>query len=142
MEIRPFHESDRDAVIPLWKDVFAYPAPHNDPAKVIRDKLAFQRDLFLVAILDGAVVGTVMGGYDGHRGWIYSLAVNPEVRRQGIGTALMKHVEEVLAKRGCPKVNLQLLASNAETVAFYRRLGYFVEERVSMGKLLESATAQ
>jgi ribosomal protein S18 acetylase RimI-like enzyme len=141
MEIRPFHESDRDTVIALWKNVFAYPAPHNDPAKVIRDKLAVQRDLFFVARIDGVVVGTVMGGFDGHRGWIYSLAVNPVVRRKGIGTALMRHVEQELAKRSCPKVNLQLLASNAETVAFYRKLGYSVEERVSMGKLLESASA-
>jgi ribosomal protein S18 acetylase RimI-like enzyme len=137
MEIRPFHESDRDAVIALWKDVFAYPAPHNDPAKVIRDKLAFQRELFFVAVLAGAVVGTVMGGYDGHRGWIYSLAVRPDVRRKGIGTALVKHVEQELAKRGCPKVNLQLLASNAATVAFYRKLGFAVEERLSMGKVLD-----
>jgi predicted N-acetyltransferase YhbS len=99
MEIRPFHESDQETVIALWKDVFAYPAPHNEPAKIIRHKLAFQRDLFFVAVLDGAVVGTVMGGYDGHRGWVYSLAVNPDVRRQGIGTALMRHVEQELAKR-------------------------------------------
>ena len=68
---------------------------------------------------------------------MYSVAVSPDVRRQGIGSALMKHAELELAKRGCLKVNLQLLPSNAETVAFYRELGYIVEERVSMGKLLE-----
>jgi ribosomal protein S18 acetylase RimI-like enzyme len=140
MEIRPFHESDQDSVIALWKDVFAYPAPHNDPARVIRDKLAVQRDLFFVARIDGTVVGTVMGGYDGHRGWVYALAVRPESRRRGIGSALMKHVEKELAERGCPKVNLQVLATNAATVAFYRKLGYAVEERLSMGKLLEPAS--
>ncbi len=136
MEIRAFHESDADAVTELWKNVFAYPEPRNDPAKVIRDKLAVQRDLFFVAVDNGVVVGTVMGGYDGHRGWIYSLAVDPKVRRTGIGGALMRHVEQELAKRGCPKINLQVLASNAAAVAFYRKLGYAVEERVSMGKVL------
>ncbi len=136
MEIRPFQEADTESVIALWKSVFAYSAPHNDPAAVIRQKLAVQRELFFVAVLDGVVVGTVMGGYDGHRGWVYSLAVSPSARRRGIGTALMRHLERELASRGCSKVNLQVLASNAETVAFYRKLGYAVEERVSMGKLL------
>lgn len=136
MEIRTFHEADESAVIALWKNVFAYPEPRNDPAKVIRDKLATQRELFFVAVLDDRVVGTVLGGYDGHRGWIYSLAVNPDVRRRGIGAALVRHVEQELARRSCPKINLQVLASNAAVVAFYRKLGYAVEERISMGKVL------
>jgi ribosomal protein S18 acetylase RimI-like enzyme len=138
MEIRPFDETDSEAVIALWTIVFAYPAPHNDPATVIQHKLAVQRDLFFVAVLNGALVGTVMAGYDGHRGWIYSLAIAPSFRRRGIGTALMRHIERELAARGCPKVNLQVLASNAGTVEFYKKLGYAVEERVSMGKLLAS----
>src|SRR3954470_9271741 len=105
MEIRPFQEADAGSVIDLWATVFAYPAPHNDPAAVIRNKLAVQRDLFFVAVLDGAVVGTIMAGYDGHRGWVYSLAVSPSTRRRGVGTALMRHVEAALAERGCPKIN-------------------------------------
>jgi ribosomal protein S18 acetylase RimI-like enzyme len=136
MEIRRFEEADTGAVIALWKTVFAYPAPHNDPATVIRQKLAVQRDLFFVARLDGSVVGTVMAGYDGHRGWVYTLAVAPAVRRRGIGTALMRRVEQELASWGCPKINLQVLASNPDAVAFYRKLGYSVEERLSMGKTL------
>lgn len=134
MEIRPFEEADEVAVVKLWEDVFAYPQARNAPAKVIRDKLAVQRDLFFVALVDGQLVGTVMGGYDGHRGWVYSLAVRPDVRRKGIGTELMRRVERELARRGCPKINLQVLASNAATVAFYKGLGYAVEERISMGK--------
>src|SRR4051812_7115487 len=74
-----------------------------------------------------------LGGDDGHQGWVYSLAVGPDVRRRGIGTALMWHIERELVSRGCPKVNLQFLGSNAATVAFYQKLGYSVEERVSMG---------
>jgi ribosomal protein S18 acetylase RimI-like enzyme len=140
VDIRPFQESDEAEVILLWDHAFGDPAPHNDPATVVRHKLGVQRELFFVARLDGRLVGTVMGGYDGHRGWVYSLAVGPDVRRRGIGTALMRHVERELAGRGCPKVNLQVLASNASTVAFYEKLGYTVEARVSMGKLLGSST--
>ena len=138
MEIRPFQESDEAEVIVGWGGVFGYTTAHNDPATSIRRKLAIQRDLFFIARLDGLLVGTVMGGYDGHRGWIYSLAVAPEMRRRGVGTALMRHVERELAIRGCPKVNLQVVASNAGTVAFYEKLGYAVEQRISMGKLLGS----
>jgi ribosomal protein S18 acetylase RimI-like enzyme len=136
MEIRSYIESDREAVVALWREVFGYSAPHNDPAIVVERKLAVQRELFFVAVVEGELAGTVMGGYDGHRGWIYSLAVAPRFRRHGIGTALMRHVEKALADRGCPKINLQVIASNSAVVAFYRKLGYSVEERVSMGKLL------
>jgi ribosomal protein S18 acetylase RimI-like enzyme len=136
MEIRPFHASDEPAVVALLTAVFGYSSPHNQPEAVIRSKLTIQRELFCVALLDGSLVGTIMGGYDGHRGWIYSLAVSPEVRRRGVGAALLRHVEQALRERGCPKINLQVLASNAEVVAFYEKLGYAVEERVSMGKVL------
>jgi ribosomal protein S18 acetylase RimI-like enzyme len=134
LEIRSFQESDHDAVVALWTEVFGYPQPRNAPSKVIRDKLALQRELFFVALLDDQPVGTVMGGYDGHRGWIYSLAVNPGYRRRGIGAALMRHVERELTTRGCPKINLQVIGSNKQTVEFYKKLGYSVEDRISMGK--------
>jgi ribosomal protein S18 acetylase RimI-like enzyme len=77
-----------------------------------------------------------MAGYDGHRGWVYYVAVSPGYRRQGIGTALMANVEEKLALMGCPKLNLQVRASNEDVIAFYKKLGYNVEERVSMAKHL------
>ncbi len=136
MEIRVFQESDEQEVTALWKETFGYSEPRNDPTAVIQKKLASQRELFLVAVADGNVVGTVMGGYDGHRGWIYSLAVDPTHRRQKVGTALMRHVENALAELGALKINLQVLASNAAPVEFYRTLGYRVEERISMGKVL------
>ena len=136
MAIRPFEETDAESVMTLWTTVFAYSAAHNNPATVIRNKLAVQRDLFFVALVGGVLAGTVMGGYDGHRGWIYSLAVDPQNRRRGVGSALMRHIERELAVRGCPKINLQVLASNAGTVEFYQKLGYAVEDRVSMGRLL------
>jgi ribosomal protein S18 acetylase RimI-like enzyme len=123
-------------VVALWKSVFGYAAPHNDPATVIAQKMRTDPGLFLVATWQGTVLGTIMGGYDGHRGWIYTLAVDPGHRRRGIATALVRQVEGLLAKRGCLKVNLQVLASNPQPVGFYQKLGYSVEERVSMGKLL------
>jgi ribosomal protein S18 acetylase RimI-like enzyme len=136
LHIRTFEDADEPAVVSLWSSVFGYSAAHNQPAVVVRQKLAFQRELFFVAMDDGRLTGTVMGGYDGHRGWIYALAVAADARRRGIGSALMRHVEQALKERGCPKINLQLLASNAGTAAFYQTLGYHTEERVSMGKIL------
>jgi ribosomal protein S18 acetylase RimI-like enzyme len=122
----------------LWREAFPNPAPWNDPRFVIETKLATQADLFFVAVSEEAVVGTAMAGFDGHRGWLYTVAVRADRRRLGIGTALVRHVEAALGALGCPKLNLQVLSSNAAVVGFYARLGYAVEERVSMGKRLGS----
>lgn len=84
------------------------------------------------------MVGAVMVGYDGHRGWINYLAVHPDHRRCGLGSVLMAAAEQRLAELGCPKVNLQVRASNQEAVAFYRRIGYSVDDVVSMGRRLEN----
>ena len=136
MEIRPYSESDEAAVAALWRKVFPGSPAWNHPETDIQRKLSVQRELFLVALADGELVGTAMGGYDGHRGWVYYVAVSRRYRRRGIGTALMQRVEEELLRLGCPKINLQVRASNQEVVAFYEQLGYEVEERVSMGKRL------
>ncbi len=136
MILRRFDEDDEPSVVALWTSVFGYSTAHNDPATVIRCKREVQPELFFVAVLDDLVVGTVMGGYDGHRGWIYALAVCDKARGQGIGTALVRHMEQALKERGCLKINLQVLASNAEPVRFYEQLGYAVEPRISMGKIV------
>jgi ribosomal protein S18 acetylase RimI-like enzyme len=138
VEIRPYAESDEAEVIELWREAFPGAPAWNDPAADIQRKLAVQRELFLVAVDSSRVVGTAMGGYDGHRGWIYYVAVRAECRAQGVGSALVAAVEQGLAGLGCPKVNLQVRATNGEMVRFYQHLGYLVEERVSMGKRLES----
>ena len=136
MLVRDFQDADESAVVALWSEVLPDSAPHNDPLMAIRKKLAVDRELFFVAVVDGLVAGTAMGGYDGHRGWIYSVAVAPSQRRRGIGRALIQRLEDEFAVRGCLKVNLQVRASNEGVVAFYRKLGYSVEERISMGKRL------
>ena len=140
MQIRSYEARDEQAVIDLWKTVFPYHEPRNEPARVIRQKLASGCGLFFVAQTHRGVVGTVVGGYDGHRGWVYRLAVDPRYRSRGIGAALMSHLERVLARRGCSKINLQIHGHNAEVSAFYEQLGYRVENRVSMGKAIAGAS--
>ena len=137
--IRPFEDADETAVVALWREVFADDPPRNEPSLVINKKRAVQRDLFFVAHLYDELAGTAMAGYDGHRGWVYKLAVRPSRRRCGIGRALMARVESALIDLGCAKLNLQVRAGNEAVVAFYQRLGYGTEERVSLGKLLLGA---
>lgn len=134
MHIRPYRDADQAAVVALWNESLPPNAPHNDPASSIRRKREYEQDLFFVAEVNGEVVGAVMGGYDGHRGWIYSVAVRPEFRRQGIGRALLTEMERALVRRGCLKINLQVRTSNRDVIAFYEKLGFVVEEIVSMGK--------
>lgn len=129
------NDAHRDQVIRLWQQAFGYATAHNDPGLAIDKKLAVADGLFFVALdAKGAVVGTILAGYDGHRGWLYSVAVHPLHRKQGIGTALVTYAEEALAKRGCVKVNLQITGGNEAVAAFYESLGFAVEPRVSMGK--------
>ncbi|MCY3911815.1 MAG: GNAT family acetyltransferase [Chloroflexi bacterium] len=129
---------DFDQVAALWREIFAYDSPHNAPELVIEKKLEQRDGLFFVARLGQSVVGTVMAGYDGHRGWIYSLAVLPDYRGIGIGSRLLRHAEARLAGLGCIKVNLQIVECNEAAVGFYERLGYDIEPRISMGKHLRS----
>jgi ribosomal protein S18 acetylase RimI-like enzyme len=135
--IRRFEVSDEDEVTLLWQTVFADDPPWNTPAEVIRRKLDVQPDLFRVGVLEGKVVATVMAGYDGNRGWIYHLAVAPQLQGNGFGRAMMAEAERCLRALDCPKINLQVRASNALTTGFYQALGYAIEERISMGKRLD-----
>lgn len=144
LTIRTFDpESDTDVVLALWRQAFPeYGDPrksHRDPRVSIANKLAMQPELFFVALRDERVVGTVMGGYDGHRGWLYSLAVAPEARGRGFGRALVAHAERALAALGCLKVNLQVLAAKHDVRGFYEAIGYSADEVVSLGKRLAPA---
>ncbi len=93
--------------------------------------------MFLVGVVDGRVIACVMAGYEGHRGWLNYLAVAPEHQRRGYARAIVNEAERLLLQSGCPKINLQIRASNCEVIEFYRRLGYAVDDVVSMGKRLE-----
>ena len=136
LQIRAYQERDLEPLVALLGAVFPDPAPHNDPRESIRRKLAAQPELLLVGHAEGRLVATAMGGWDGHRGWLYQVAVAPDARGRGHGRAIVEAVEALLRARGCAKLNLQVVASNPSAVGFWRQLGYRVEERVSLGKLL------
>ena len=126
--------ADREQVIGLWKTVLKYDSPHNEPGLAIDKKKEANDGLFFVAVEADSVIGTIMAGYDGHRGWIYSLAVSPSRQRKGIGSRLVKVAEKALIEKGCVKINLQIADGNESVAVFYASLGYSVEKRVSMGK--------
>jgi ribosomal protein S18 acetylase RimI-like enzyme len=137
MEIRAFRTDDESAVVALWNRC-GLTRPWNDPHKDIVRKLTVQPDFFLVGVVDGAVVASVMAGYDGHRGWVNYLAVAPDCRRRGLGRDLMREVEHRLRAVGCPKINLQVRDTNPDAMGFYEALGYGRDAVVSMGKRLET----
>ena len=135
LQIRPYRLADQHEVIRLW-ETCSLVVPQNDPAADIACKLQVQPELFLVGVMQAAIVATVMVGYDGHRGWINYLAVATEHRRCGIGRSMMEAAERELRKLGCPKINLQVRKTNTGVIEFYRRLGYSVDEVVGLGKRL------
>jgi ribosomal protein S18 acetylase RimI-like enzyme len=136
MEIRPFEDADEARVIEIWR-ACGLLRPWNDPRKDIARKLQVQRELFLVGVEGGAVVATAMAGYEGHRGWVNYLAVDPAHRRHGLARVLMAEVEARLRAQGCPKINLQIRHDNHDARAFYERLGFTEDAVVSYGKRLE-----
>lgn len=133
--IRVYEKADEPQIIALWL-ACDLTRPWNDPRKDIARKLAIQPELFAVAESRGELVGSVMVGYEGHRGWINYLAVSPKHRREGLGRALMAWAEARLLERGCPKVNLQVRGSNTSVLAFYDSLGYGRDDVVGLGKRL------
>jgi ribosomal protein S18 acetylase RimI-like enzyme len=138
MIVRKYIESDRGQLLELWSNAFPSPYPHNEPSFVLNSKLEVD-DLIFVAELDGAIIGSCMGGYDGHRGWLYSVSVSTKIRRGGIGSKLVKHTVKHLGELGCIKVNLQIVAENAQVISFYESLGFIIEDRISMGIFVENA---
>jgi ribosomal protein S18 acetylase RimI-like enzyme len=137
MTIRPYRIEDEPAVIDLWTRC-DLTRPWNDPRKDIARKMMVNPELFLVAEDDaGKVIGTTMAGYEGHRGWINYLAVNPDSRRRGIARSLMDEAERLLRAAGCPKINLQVRNTNVDVIAFYQRIGYVIDEVTSLGKRLD-----
>jgi len=135
-EIRAFSRPDTDAVIEVWR-LSGLQRPSNDPHKDIARKLKVRPDLFLVGVLDGVIVATAMAGYEGHRGWINYLGVLPKYQRRGYARQMLAEAERLLRLEGCPKINLQVIASNASAIAFYGKLGFTQDPVLSFGKRLE-----
>lgn len=135
MLIKPYVPEYESAVIELWRQC-GLTVPWNDPELDIERKMKVDPELLLVGLIDGRVIASAMGGYEGHRGWVNYLAVDPEHRRKGLGRKMMQAIEEKLLKRGCPKINLQVRSNNSEAAAFYDKIGYKTEDIISMGKRL------
>jgi ribosomal protein S18 acetylase RimI-like enzyme len=124
----------------LWQEAFPNDAPWNKASAAIPEKMRFQPDLMLVALEGRLVVGSVMAGYEGHRGWISRIAVLRAHRHKRIGRTLLSEAESRLAVLGCIKINLQVLETNSAVVQFYEKAGYEIEPRISMSKRLPSNT--
>ena len=134
--IRPYQLIDETSVISLWR-ICGLIVPWNNPYSDIIRKLDIQPDLFLVGLKDGSLIASVMGGYEGHRGWINYLAVHPNFQKSGYGSQILKEIEEKLKNRGCPKINLMIRKGNNKVMDFYKKLGYSVDDVISMGKMIQ-----
>ena len=135
MNIKPYHPDNQQAVINLWQACNLVVA-WNDPIKDIQRKMLVDPDLFLIGELSEDIVATVMGGYEGHRGWINYLAVSPEHQRKGYARAMMQQVEVLILQKGSPKINLQVRSNNIDVIQFYQAIGYDIEDAVGLGKRL------
>jgi ribosomal protein S18 acetylase RimI-like enzyme len=137
MQIKPYTHQYEKAVIELWERC-ELTRPWNNPKLDIERKMKVEPELFMIGMTDGRVIASVMGGYEGHRGWVNYLAVDPAYRRQGLGRQMMEEVEKKLLEKGCPKINIQIRNGNSEAMAFYDKIGYKTDDVTSMGKRLVS----
>jgi ribosomal protein S18 acetylase RimI-like enzyme len=135
-EIVRYRSEYQDAIVDLWRECHLI-APQNDPVEDIQKKLDFQPELFFVALLNEKVIGSVMVGYEGHRGWLNYLAVLPDYQKRGYGRKLVEKTIHELKKLGCLKVNLQIRRNNISAVEFYKRLEFTEDDVVSLGKRLK-----
>jgi ribosomal protein S18 acetylase RimI-like enzyme len=135
MLIRPFEFRDESAVIQLWYRCNLV-RPQNNPELDIARKMKVHPELFLVGLIGEKVIASAMGGYEGHRGWVNYLAVDPDYRRMELGRIIMKAIETGLLDMGCPKLNLQVRNDNTAVIEFYEKIGYKQDDVVSFGKRL------
>jgi ribosomal protein S18 acetylase RimI-like enzyme len=135
VSIREFRDGDLAAVIALWQ-ACDLTRPSNPPERDIELCRRSGHGTVFVAEAAGRIAGTIMVGHDGHRGWVYYVAVDPAHRHGGLGRDLMTHAEDFLAAQGVPKIMLLIRETNAAVAAFYERLGYRIEPRLLMAKPL------
>ena len=132
---RLFSSKDKKSVLELWKTCNLI-VSWNDPEKDILRKLSVRDDLFILAEINKKIIATAMGGYDGHRGYIYYLAVLPEFQKKGVGSKILSVVEKKLLKIGCPKINLFVRNTNIQVKSFYKKNQYTFQESEIYGKRL------
>ena len=123
------------SVIKLW-ELCELTRQWNNPIKDIQRKLTVQSELFLVLEKDGQILGSIMGGFDGHRGNVNYLGIHPDHKNKGLGKLLMNRIEVELIKMGCPKINLMVRDANIDVQQFYKVIGYKEQKVVVFGKRL------
>ena len=133
--IRTFSSGDEPDVIDLWRQCGLI-VPWNNPETDIQRKLSTSPDLFYVGLLDDELIASCMAGYDGHRGWIYFLAVKAACQRKGFASMLVDHAESELIKLGCPKVELMVRKTNENVISFYQSAGYDIDPVMVLSKRL------
>ena len=136
MIIRPAASEMRSEVIALWHAA-GLTRPWNDPRADFDLAMDSAGSTILTAHLDANIVGSVMAGFDGHRGWVYYLATEPNMLRKGIGRMLMSAAEDFLRSRGCPRIRLMVRGDNLEARSFYRSIGYVDQDVITMGRALD-----
>ena len=135
MQISTARESDMDEVIALW-EVCDLTRPWNDPVTDYRLALGNETSAILLAHHEGQLVASVMTGFDGHRGWVYYLAVAPDARKQGLGRHMMAAAEQWLSESDSPKIQLMVRDENEQALGFYKALGYELQPVVTLGRKL------
>ncbi len=123
-----------DEVVSLWKKVFGEQAADIAPDFVLDEGSEAKEGIIFVALIGELVVGTIMAGYDGNRGWIYGLGVLPDYQRQGIGSSLLAFLEKKLSALGCRRINLQMMEGNEASELFFSAKGYQTVKRIDMTK--------
>ena len=136
MHIRYYTNEDKKQVILLWQKVFFDAPPWAEPSILLKKKLEVD-NLVFVAEDNGKVIGSSMAGYDGHSGWIYSVAVEPKHRMKGVGKELVRFATEVLKGLGAIKVGLQVDSNNEGVIEFYKSIGFEIEDRINMSKMVD-----
>jgi ribosomal protein S18 acetylase RimI-like enzyme len=133
--IRTFRPDDESDVINLWRQCGLI-VPWNNPKTDIQRKLSTSPELFYVGVLDDELIASCMAGYDGHRGWIYFLAVKSACQRKGLASRLIDHAESELIKLGCPKIELMVRKTNKNIISFYQSVGYDIDPVMVLSKRL------
>ena len=135
LRIRTYQKSDEEQIINLWLECGLI-VPWNNPKRDIERKMDEDPSLFLVGEIDRSIVCSCMAGYDGHRGWIYYLAVRRDYQRQGIALKIVTEAENRLLEIGCPKIDLMVRKNNKDAISFYHKIGYKDDPVVVLSKRL------